>query len=57
MFKRPSPKVRPKTSAEREIGSDLKRSINPLVMSSASPDAVAASVKAVVCTKIPGINS
>ena len=44
-------------NALREIGSDLKRSINPFFISSANPDAVPAKVNATVCTKIPGINS
>jgi hypothetical protein len=43
--------------ALREIGSDLKRSIKPFFISSASPDAVLAKVNATVCTKIPGIRS
>ena len=52
-----SPSVRPRMRAERAIGSDLNRSINPFFISSARPEAVAANVKATVCTKIPGIKS
>ena len=56
-FSNPSPSARPKTTALREIGSDLKRSIRPFCISSAKPTAVPASVKATVWTKIPGINN
>ena len=57
MLSSASPKVRPKITAPREIGSDLKRSIKPFFISSAKPIAVEAKVKATVCTKIPGISS
>ena len=57
MFNNESPSVRPSTSADRAIGSDLNRSIKPFFISSANPEAVAAKVKATVCTNIPGINS
>ena len=52
-----SPRARPTTTAEREIGSDLNRSISPFSISCARPTAVPASVNATVWTKIPGIKS
>ena len=57
IFNTPSPKVRPNTTAALEIGRDLKRSINPFCISAANPTAVAARVKATVCTNIPGISN
>ena len=57
IFKTPSPKVLPKTTADLEIGKDLKRSIKPFCISADKPTAVAANVKATVCTNIPGIRS
>ena len=57
MFNVASPRVRPSTTAEREIGNDRNLSINPLLMSSDNPIAVAATVNATVCTNIPGINN
>ena len=45
------------TTAERAIGRDLKRSIKPFCISAVNPTAVAASVNATVCTKMPGINN
>ena len=56
-FCKVSPTVRPITTADLEIGSDLKRSIKPFCISAAKPTAVAARVNATVCTKIPGINN
>ena len=49
--------VRTLTTAEREIGNDRTRSINPLLISSDNPIAVAATVNATVCTKMPGISN
>ena len=57
IFNTPSPKVRPNTTADLEIGRDLKRSINPFCISADNPTAVEASVKATVCTNIPGISN
>ena len=48
MFKAPSPKVRPNTTADLEIGRDLNRSINPFCISAVKPTAVLANVKATV---------
>ena len=47
--------VRPASTAERAIGSDRKRSINPRCKSSAIPTPVVMQAKISVCTKIPGI--
>ena len=57
MFNVASPRVRPSTTAEREIGNERNRSINPLLISSDNPIAVAATVNATVCTKMPGISN
>ncbi len=48
IFNAPSPSVRPITTADLEIGSDLNRSIKPFCISAAKPTAVPASVKATV---------
>ncbi len=48
MFNAPSPRVRPNTTADLEIGRDLNRSINPFCISAVKPTAVLAKVKATV---------
>ena len=50
-----SARVRPASTAERDIGSERKRSMSPFFRSSASPSAVTKPPKAIVCTMIPGI--
>jgi hypothetical protein len=50
-----SASARPASTAERAIGSERKRSITPLPMSSASPTAVPMIPKASDWTKIPPI--
>ena len=50
-----SESVRPASSAARDMGSDRKRSISPLFMSSARPIAVMNPPKAMFWTMIPGI--
>ena len=50
-----SASVRPASTAERDIGSERKRSIRPLLRSSASPSAVTKPPNAIVWTMIPGI--
>ena len=50
-----SEKLRPVSTADRAIGSDRKRSMMPLAMSSVMPMAVVAEANAMVCTKMPGI--
>ena len=52
---RTSEKVRPVSTAERDIGNDLKRSIRPLWTSSDSPSAVTNPPKAIDWAMIPGI--
>jgi hypothetical protein len=47
--------VRPVSTAERAIGSDLKRSMIPSWRSPASPTAVVRAPNTTVCTKIPGM--
>ena len=47
--------VRPASTADRTIGSDLNRSISPFWRSSASPTPVCSAAKIAVCTKMPGI--
>ena len=47
--------MRPLSTAERAIGSERKRSISPLLRSSAIPIAVVIEAKPSVWTKIPGI--
>ncbi len=46
---------RPKSTAERAIGSERKRSMMPLLRSSVMPMAVVAEANVSVCTKMPGI--
>ncbi len=55
MFVLMSANVRPVTTAERDIGSDRKRSISPFLRSSASPSAVTKPPKVIDWTTIPGI--
>jgi hypothetical protein len=50
-----SASVRPVKTAERDIGSERKRSINPFFRSSASPSAVTKPPKTIDWTMIPGI--
>ena len=50
-----SEKVRPKSTAARDIGSDRKRSMSPLRTSSESPRAVVNPPKAIDWAMIPGI--
>jgi hypothetical protein len=50
-----SASVRPLSTAERAIGSERKRSINPFLRSSDSPSAVTKPPKDIVWTMIPGI--
>ena len=50
-----SASVRPASTDARCVGSERKRSIRPLVMSSASPSAVANPPNAICWTIIPGI--
>ena len=50
-----SASVRPASTDARAVGSERKRSIRPLVMSSASPSAVANPPNAICWTIIPGI--
>ena len=50
-----SARVRPKSTAERAIGSDRNRSIRPLCRSSAKPTLVLTEPKRTVCTKMPAI--
>ena len=50
-----SASVRPASTDARAVGSDRKRSIRPLVMSSANPSAVPKPPKAICCTIMPGI--
>ena len=50
-----SERVRPASTAERDIGSERKRSTRPLRRSSAIPIAVTKPPKAIVWTRIPGI--
>ena len=50
-----SEKVRPVRTADRAIGSDRKRSMIPLFMSSVMPMAVVADAKTMVWAKMPGI--
>ena len=50
-----SASVRPASTAERDIGSERKRSIRPLRRSSLSPIAVTKPPNAIVWTMIPGI--
>ena len=45
------------STAERAIGSDRKRSMMPLSMSSVMPMAVVAAAKTMVWAKIPGIRN
>ena len=49
--------VRPISTAERDIGSDRKRSMMPFFMSSARPIAVVVEPKMAFWTKIPGIRN
>ena len=49
--------VRPATTAERDIGSDLNLLINPFCTSSAKPDAVNVAPKTTVCVKIPAMRN
>ena len=49
--------VRPASTAERDIGSDRKRSMMPVFMSSASPIAVWVDPKSAFWMKIPGIRN
>ena len=50
-----SARVRPASTAARDIGSERKRSTSPFFRSSARPSAVTKPPKAIVCTMIPGI--
>jgi hypothetical protein len=54
-FRTRSASVRPARTAERAMGSDRNRSINPWLRSVASPIAVFSAPNVTVCTKIPGI--
>jgi hypothetical protein len=47
--------VRPTRTAERAIGSDRKRSMMPLVMSSARPAPVNVEPKTTVCANTPAM--
>ena len=50
-----SERVRPASTAARDIGSERKRSIRPFFRSSARPIAVTKPPKDIVWTMIPGI--
>ncbi len=54
-FRTRSARVRPPRTAERDIGSERKRSSSPLCKSVASPIDVPMAPNTVVCTKMPGI--
>ena len=47
--------VRPVNTADRAIGSDLNRSITPLLQVVGEADPVVSAPNTTVCTKIPGM--